>query len=190
MDIFSPSSTISLPKEWINIQQIISVRREFKYQDGLQSCTSYYMSSVFSDSAGFFADGIRGHWLIENQLHYVKDANFHEDTSGIKNLVAASNLSILKNVAISIARQNCCKSLKGCNLFCLQYKKIIANHQHLTALRLPEKKRSRPHRIRFRTRNPARACWNAGLRRWDRNRGRSLFCCDGSTHRPIWRLQH
>jgi predicted transposase YbfD/YdcC len=113
VDVFSPSSTIPLPKEWTSIQRIISVRREFKYQDGLHSSASYYISSVSSDSADFFADGIRGHWLIENQLHYVKDVNMHEDTSGIKNLVAASNLSILKNIAINVARKNCYKSIKG-----------------------------------------------------------------------------
>ena len=115
--IFLPSSTLPLPKEWTSVQRIISVRREFKYQEGLHSSASDYISSVSSDSANFFADGTRGHWLIENQLHYVKDVNLHEDTSGILNLVAASNLSILRNIAINVARQSCCKSIKGAAIF-------------------------------------------------------------------------
>jgi predicted transposase YbfD/YdcC len=116
-DIFSPSSTVPLPKEWTSIQRIISVRREVKYQDSLHSSASDYISSLSSDSADFFAEGIRGHWLIENQLHYVKDVNMHEDTSRIKNPMAASNLSILKNIAINVARQNCCKSIKDAAIF-------------------------------------------------------------------------
>jgi predicted transposase YbfD/YdcC len=126
IDIFSPSSTIPLPEKWTSVQRIISVRREFKYQEGLHSSVSYFISSVSNDSADFFAGGIRGHWLIENQLHYVKDVNMHEDTSGIKNLVAASNLSILKNIAINIARQNCCKSIKGAaTFFACNIKKLL-----------------------------------------------------------------
>ncbi|MEG4841494.1 ISAs1 family transposase [Microcoleus sp. B9-D4] len=39
---------------------------------------AYYISSL-SVPAEIFASKIRGHWLIENQLHWVKDVFFKED---------------------------------------------------------------------------------------------------------------
>lgn len=42
------------------------------------------------------ADGIRGHWLIENQLHWVKDVILLEDISPQKMGFAPINISLLK----------------------------------------------------------------------------------------------
>jgi predicted transposase YbfD/YdcC len=117
VDIFSPSAVIPLPAGWTSIQRIICVRREFQHQDVSHSSVSYSISSVLNNQADFFAEGIRGHGFIENKLHYVKDVTMHEDTSGIKNPVAASNLSLLKNIAINIARQNYFESIKGAAIF-------------------------------------------------------------------------
>ena len=38
----------------------------------------YYLSSL-DWSASQFAEVIRGHWLIENRLHWVKDVTLNED---------------------------------------------------------------------------------------------------------------
>jgi predicted transposase YbfD/YdcC len=38
----------------------------------------YYLSSL-DWSASQFSDAIRGHWLIENRLHWVKDVTLNED---------------------------------------------------------------------------------------------------------------
>lgn len=117
VSVFVPSSSFSLPEGWENVERIISVKREFKSKKSLEKNTSYYISSVKDDRADFFGNGIRGHWSIENRLHYVKDVNFHEDTSGIKNPVTASNFSILKNMAINIVRQNHGQSIKNGMIF-------------------------------------------------------------------------
>lgn len=112
ISVFLPYHKIPLPKGWRKIERIIYIRREFMYKNKCHKSESYYISSISDNRADVFRDGIRGHWLIENQLHYVKDVNLHEDTSGIRNVVAASNLSILRNIAINIARQNHFKSMK------------------------------------------------------------------------------
>ena len=69
------------------------------------------MSSLQAD-AHCFADGLRGHWLIENSLHYVKDVIANEDGSGIRSSKAAANLSLLKNLTLNIYRHQGYKSLK------------------------------------------------------------------------------
>ena len=46
----------------------------------------------------------RGHWEIENRLHYVRDVSFDEDRSRVRTGPLPRNLACLSNAAISIVR--------------------------------------------------------------------------------------
>jgi len=46
----------------------------------------------------------RGHWEIENRLHYVRDWSWDEDRSRVRNGKLPRNLACLSNAAISIVR--------------------------------------------------------------------------------------
>ena len=46
----------------------------------------------------------RGHWSIENSLHYVRDVTFREDHSTIRTSNAPRVFATLKNSIISILR--------------------------------------------------------------------------------------
>ena len=46
----------------------------------------------------------RGHWSIENRLHYVRDETFREDRSQIRTRNAPRVMAIFRNVAISLLR--------------------------------------------------------------------------------------
>jgi hypothetical protein len=46
----------------------------------------------------------RGHWSIENQLHYVRDETFGEDRSQIRRGNGPQVLATFKNLAISLLR--------------------------------------------------------------------------------------
>lgn len=48
----------------------------------------------------------RGHWSIENQLHWHLDVTFKEDASHSRKGFAAQNLSLLKKLALQIARNH------------------------------------------------------------------------------------
>lgn len=63
----------------------------------------YYMTSV-SPSSRRLAEGIRGHWLIENRLHWVKDVIYQEDKSPQKAGFAPINLSLLKTWVLTLLR--------------------------------------------------------------------------------------
>jgi predicted transposase YbfD/YdcC len=47
---------------------------------------------------------IRGHWCIENRLHWVRDTAFDEDASQIRTGTAARAMAVLRNLVISIHR--------------------------------------------------------------------------------------
>jgi predicted transposase YbfD/YdcC len=46
----------------------------------------------------------RGHWKIENQLHYVRDVTFHEDGSKVRTGTVAQVMAALRNTAIGLMR--------------------------------------------------------------------------------------
>jgi len=50
------------------------------------------------------ADYVRGHWGIENRLHWVRDVTFDEDRSQVRAGNAAHVMASLRNLAISVHR--------------------------------------------------------------------------------------
>ena len=63
----------------------------------------YYVSSLPADAA-LHARTIRGHWGIENRLHYVLDVSFREDDSRIRRGHAPENVSRLRRLALNLLR--------------------------------------------------------------------------------------
>lgn len=113
--VFEPPSDIS--EDWTGVSRIISARRIFESPKKSHATISYYISSIVSDSAEFFAKGIRGHWHVENRLHYVRDVIMNEDESGIRNPDAATNMSVFRNFVINIFRGNGFDSVKNASIF-------------------------------------------------------------------------
>jgi predicted transposase YbfD/YdcC len=74
----------------------------------------YYLSSL-PVGVERFARAVRGHWAIENQLHWVLDVVFGEDQSRARTRQAAENLAAMRRLAINLLRRDkkCKRSLKG-----------------------------------------------------------------------------
>ena len=63
----------------------------------------YYLSSLAPDIARF-ARAVRGHWSVENQLHWSLDVTFDEDRSRARTRHAAINLATLRRIALNLLR--------------------------------------------------------------------------------------
>jgi predicted transposase YbfD/YdcC len=63
----------------------------------------YYILSKFV-AASRFADAVRGHWSIENRLHWQLDVTFQEDQCRIRQGHADANFSILRRAALSLLK--------------------------------------------------------------------------------------
>ena len=48
----------------------------------------------------------RGHWQIENGLHYVRDVSFDEDHSTVRSGAAPQTLAACRNLAIALLRRS------------------------------------------------------------------------------------
>ena len=67
--------------------------------------TRYFIGSRFL-SGRRFAQAVRGHWGIENSLHWVLDVTFDEDQCRTRNRHMADNLSWLRRFAISLLKRH------------------------------------------------------------------------------------
>lgn len=98
--------------EWSNIRRLIKVERSGTRGKKDYEHEAYYISSLSAD-AETFASKIRGHWLIENQLHWVKDVIFQEDMWPRHDYKAVTNLSILSTIALNLYRLLGFRSVKA-----------------------------------------------------------------------------
>ncbi|MDZ8050158.1 MAG: ISAs1 family transposase [Aulosira sp. ZfuCHP01] len=90
---------------WTGIQSLVRVERTGTRKGKKYHEIVCYISSLIC-TAKEFALCIRGHWGIENSLHWVKDVVFKEDNSTIRLGNAPANLSILRAIALNILRRN------------------------------------------------------------------------------------
>ena len=62
---------------------------------------------------------VRGHWTIENSLHWVRDVVFDEDRSQVRTGNGPRTMATLRNLAISILRlaqaSSIAKALRWCS---------------------------------------------------------------------------
>ena len=65
--------------------------------------TSYYISSL-QPNARRIGKAIRGHWSIENGLHWVLDVVFREDARRLYDRTVAENTALLNRLAVSLLR--------------------------------------------------------------------------------------
>jgi len=66
--------------------------------------TRYYISSARLTAARA-AEAVRGHWGIENRLHWVLDVVFRDDQSRLRKGHGATNMAIVRHFAINLVRE-------------------------------------------------------------------------------------
>ena len=96
--VYDPSG---LPPDWPEVSAVVPVNRE-REVGGERACTSHYYLTSYAGTAAEVAGFVRGHWDIENGLHWVLDVVFHEDRSRVKHEHAGSNLAMIRRVAASL----------------------------------------------------------------------------------------
>lgn len=80
--------------EWPGIKSLIEVKSIREINEKRSEETRYYISSLEAQ-AKKLGRGIRGHWGIENGLHWVLDVVFREDDSRIRTGNAPENIGIV-----------------------------------------------------------------------------------------------
>jgi len=82
---------------------IIRVRSRTSLKDKSRFDTRYYISSA-DLAAERAAHAVRGHWLVENALHWTLDVIFKDDQSRLRKGHGAINMAIVRHFAINLVR--------------------------------------------------------------------------------------
>jgi len=94
---------------WADLQSIIRVERETRYQQKVSHDIAYYISSLTNDAQRIL-EATRHHWAIENSFHWVLDVTFREDDSRIRRGDSPQNMAVLRHLALNILKQDMSKS--------------------------------------------------------------------------------
>jgi predicted transposase YbfD/YdcC len=93
---------------WPGGQQVIRVVRTVRRKGTLTQQVRYSITSLAAVAADGDAASLlrrrRGHWSIENRLHWVRDATFGEDASRIRSGAAPQIMAALRNTVIGVLR--------------------------------------------------------------------------------------
>lgn len=99
---------------WAGLKSVgvVEARRTVQGKESVER--RYYLSSLKADAATF-ARAVRGHWGVENSLHWVLDVVFGEDQSRARSGHAAENLAATRRLAVNLLRRDktCKRSIKG-----------------------------------------------------------------------------
>jgi predicted transposase YbfD/YdcC len=107
---------------------VVESRRELIGQEpGMER--RYYLCSLESPKAAVVLEASRGHWSVENQLHYLLDVSFNEDQRRLRKGRGAENFSRLCRLALNLLQQE--KTRVG-----IKSKRLLAGWDHDYLLRL------------------------------------------------------
>jgi predicted transposase YbfD/YdcC len=111
------SITVAREVEWLSgdrrfpgelrlpdVAAIIKVESKAELKDRCRFETRYYITSA-KLSAQAAAAAVRGHWSIENQLHWVLDVVFKDDQSRLRKGNGARTMAVVRHFAINHIRQ-------------------------------------------------------------------------------------
>jgi predicted transposase YbfD/YdcC len=96
----------AIGRHWPDAQSIVRVCRETIDEHGKKSREVRNFISSLPPDVERLAALIRGHWGIENRLHWSLDVTFNEDQSRIRQGHGAENTALLRRLALSILKQD------------------------------------------------------------------------------------
>lgn len=90
-------------ENWQNLSMIGMTRNYREINNEVSIQEKYYISDL-KLSGEEFARVVRGHWAIENNLHWILDVHFREDWSLCKEENALKNLSTIRKICYNLTK--------------------------------------------------------------------------------------
>jgi predicted transposase YbfD/YdcC len=111
VEVFKAGRLLDLPDWQTHAIEAVRVTRTVLHKDVATGWNwqptrnvAWYASTGDGNSAASYAAATRGHWGVENRVHYVLDVSMHEDASRVRK--SPTILAILRSFALNILRFN------------------------------------------------------------------------------------
>jgi len=90
--------------QWRNLGSFVCVESTRQIGEKVETDRRYYISSLEKCDAARMLERVRGHWGVENRLHWRLDVIFDEDQRRIRAGHAAENFSRLNRIALNLLK--------------------------------------------------------------------------------------
>ena len=98
---------------WPGLNGVVIVESRREINGKIELETRYYITSL-AMLAALLGPVVRGHWAIENSLHWVMDMVFRDDECRVRTEHAPANFTTIKHMALNLLRRPASKlSLRG-----------------------------------------------------------------------------
>jgi len=89
---------------WAGLKSILAVTAKREIGEKVTEETRYFISSLSADDPAKLEHAVRAHWSIENNLHWVLDVAFDEDSNRTRKGYSAANLSVTRHIALNLIK--------------------------------------------------------------------------------------
>lgn len=96
---------------WENLKSVVLVEALREVIGGAKTVERRYFISSLEANAEPALRAVRGHWAIENSLHWCLDIGFREDDCRVREAKSAENLAMLRHIGLNLLKQE-----KSCKL--------------------------------------------------------------------------
>ena len=110
--------------QWKNLRTLVRVQARRTIHGATSTEYRYYLSSLDASDPARMLELIRGHWEIENSLHWSLDINFREDDCRIRKGHAAENYSRLNRTALNLLKRETTEKVG------IKSKRLLAGWDH------------------------------------------------------------
>ena len=86
---------------WLGVKSLGMVILERTLNNKTTQEIQYYINSIEIDGK-LFEKSVRGHWGVENGLHWSLDVILREDESRYRDRIGAQNLAVLRKVTLGV----------------------------------------------------------------------------------------
>ena len=98
-------------EEWKNLKSVIMVEAVREVIGKEKTTERRYFISSLGANAERALRAVRGHWAVENELHWCLDIGFREDECQIREAQSAENFAALRHIGLNLLKQD-----KSCRL--------------------------------------------------------------------------
>jgi len=103
--VAAPPAELLAAGEWVDLKTVGMVFRQRETDGRLQEETTFFISSL-PPKVKRLAELVRGHWSIENSLHWSLDVTFTEDQSRLRKGAGPEVAAVFRRLALSVLQQD------------------------------------------------------------------------------------
>ena len=92
-------------EDWKNLKSVVMVEAIREVIGKEKTVERRYFISSLEANATELLRCVRGHWAIENELHWCLDIGFREDNCQVREATSVENLATLRHIGINLLKQ-------------------------------------------------------------------------------------